>query len=237
MAFAVPIAERAQQLLNLSEPTEVQRTLVPASIREAAIVALNRGETHYTDRPGILPLRQKVAEFLRARFDVTVNPKSSVVITCGATEARFVAVQQLLQPGQTLRALSHSERVQGAAIVRGLSLLTASDADADTGAIYLNSLTPEDIRSRWLARAKDSGGWVIFEVMGDAAFHPAAAGLLEQTVTIGAIGDEAGLAAWRVGFLAAPEKNATPLRDFKQALTICTTNLSQWAALAHLEQV
>lgn len=237
MAFAVSIAERVQQLLNLPESDEAQVTEVPASVRKAAIIALERGETHYTDRPGILPLRQKVAEFLTVRFDVTVNPKSSIVITCGATEARFVAVQQLLHPGQTLRALSHPERVQGAAIVRGVSLLTADDADADTGAIYLNSLTPEDIRSRWLARAKASGAWVIFEVIGDRAFHPVAAGLLEQTVTVGAIGDEAGLAAWRVGYLAAPEKNATPLRDFKQALTICTTNLSQWAALAHLEQV
>lgn len=236
MAFAVPIAERAQQLLCLPEPEIVKASAVSESVREAAMAALGRGETHYTDRPGILPLRQKVAELLTTRFGVIVNPKNSVVITCGATEARFVAVQQLLHPGQTLRALSHPERVQGAAIVRGVSLLTDSDADADTSAIYLNSLTPQDLGLRWLARAKESGIWVIFEVIGDSAFHPAAMGLLEQTVTVGALGDDAGLAAWRVGYLAAPEKNATPLRDFKQALTICTTNLSQWAALAHMEQ-
>ncbi|TVR85364.1 MAG: hypothetical protein EA416_16980 [Trueperaceae bacterium] len=71
---------------------------------------------------------------------------------------------------------------------------------------------------------------------GEASFHPAAVGLAEHTVTIGALGLDAGIEAWRVGFLAAPSATAGPLRDFKQALTLCTTNLSQWGALALLEE-
>jgi aspartate/methionine/tyrosine aminotransferase len=236
MAFAVPIAQRAQQLLQLPETTEAPNVQLPASVSEAAMAALKRGETHYTDRPGILPLRQKVAECLTAQFDVTVHPKSSIVITCGVTEARFVAVQQLLQPGQAFVALSHAERVAGAAIVRGVKLVSPEIA-TEAAVIYLNSQTPESVRDVWLKRTKDSGSWIIFEVMGESDFHPAVMGLAQQTVTVGAIGETAGLAAWRVGYLAAPEKDAAPLRDFKQALTICTTNLSQWAALAHLEQL
>lgn len=61
--------------------------------------------------------------------------------------------------------------------------------------------------------------------------HPATLGLADQTITIGSIGLAEGMASWRLGFLAAPVAKAGPLREFKLALTLCSTNVSQWGAL------
>jgi aspartate/methionine/tyrosine aminotransferase len=69
-------------------------------------------------------------------------------------------------------------------------------------------------------------------------FHPSAlTGWGDRVVTIGEIGLEHGLVGARLGYLAAPAGKSAGLRDFKQALTICSTNLSQWAALAVVEDL
>jgi aspartate/methionine/tyrosine aminotransferase len=238
MELIVPLAARVRRLQEL--PPEARDAVargravpVPAAVRTAADEALQRGETHYTDRPGILPLRQQVARRLARDFGAEVDAAKGVVITCGGTEARFVAVQQLLPEGGTLVALSHPERVAAACIVRDVALAgpAATVADGARVALYLNGETPDDVADAWLERARDGGWPIVFEADAGGR-HPAALGLAEQTVTIGSLGLEEGMASWRLGFLAAPAAKAGPLRDFKQALTICTTNVSQWGALA-----
>jgi aspartate/methionine/tyrosine aminotransferase len=259
MELIVPLAARVRRLQALPpearDPVARGRAVpVPAAVRAAADEALQRGETHYTDRPGILPLRQQVARRLARDFGAQVDAAKGVVITCGGTEARFVAVQQLLPEGGTLIALSHPERVAAACIVRDVNLVgpdatvvgpdatvvgpdatvvgpdatIASDARV---ALYLNGETPDDVADPWLQRAQAARWPVVFEADAGGR-HPAALGLAEQTITIGSLGLEEGMASWRLGFLAAPAAQAGPLRDFKQALTICTTNVSQWGALA-----
>jgi aspartate/methionine/tyrosine aminotransferase len=236
MGLAVPLARRVAELRgSVAAPRDGGDTVVSAVAREASVTALERGETHYTDRPGIVPLRQRVAALMSERFGVAIDAGKGVVITCGVTEARFVAMQQLVPVGGTVVALSHGERIAGACIVRGAGLRAPDAAVDGEVTVYLTGDTPAEVRDPWLARAAERGWAVVYEP-GDGSFHPATVGLAEQTVTIGAIGLDAGIEAWRVGYLAAPAATAGPLRDFKQALTLCTTNLSQWGALALLEE-
>jgi aspartate/methionine/tyrosine aminotransferase len=236
MGLAVPLAARVAALRGVpAAGRDAEDGFVPAAVREASIAALERGETHYTDRPGILRLRERVAALLRERHGVDVDPAGGVVITCGVTEARFVAIQQLLGSGDgTVVALTRGERVAGACVVRDVRLAGPDAAVAGPALIYCPWDAPSSVRDPWLERARARGWPILFEDGGEG-FHPVAAGLQEQTVTVGGLGLDHGLEAWRVGFLAAPTATAGPLRDFKQALTICTTNLSQWGALALLE--
>lgn len=233
MAFAIPLTERAKELLARGyNRLHGSAGPVPEAAAAATSEALARGETHYTDRPGILPLREQVTRQLAERFAVTADPKANTVITCGVTEARFVAVQELLKPGQTLYAGVHPERLEGALIVRGTQFTT----DIGTAQVlYLASSMSETAQRSILEAAADEAT-LVFELDDDAStFHPAQLPAFEnRTVTIGDLGG-ANLLSWRVGFLATSTTFAAGLRDFKQALTICTTNLSQWAALAVLE--
>ncbi len=235
MELAVPLAERAERLAargydELSGPSGP----VPEAAVRATLDALERGETHYTDRPGILPLREAVTRKLRERFGLDIDPKANTVITCGATEARFVAVQELLGPGDGLYAGAHSARLEGPLVIRGAGLTETLET---ARVLYLTSSLSEDAQ-RGLLEGLSGDALIVFELDDEAStFHPARLeAFADRTVTIGDLGVPDGLLSWRVGFLAAPSASAAGLRDFKQALTICTTNLSQWAALAVVAQ-
>lgn len=233
MALVFPLAERAARLqaLGYSELSGSHGS-VPEGVSRQTLAALARGETHYTDRPGILPLRVRVSEVLSEQFGLTLR-EADTVITCGVTEARFVAVQELLAPDEALFDASGEQRLTGALVIRGATL---ADEISKAQAVYLTSAMPEEVQ-RGLLEHLPEDAYVIYEVVSNAGtFHPAQlATCAARTVTLGDLGTEEGLLSWRVGFLVAPHPSAAGLRDFKQALTICTTNLSQWAALALLE--
>lgn len=236
MTLSVSLADRAKKLLELNrDAVSVSSDVAPEAAREAAIAALGRGETHYTDRPGILPLRKKVAEMLNARFDLQADPKT-IVITCADTEARFVSVQCLLGAGDALLCLKNAALLEPALVIRDARLVKPEEGLEPVKVLYLTSDTSETQRNIYLQHAKENNWWIIFEVTSDDTFHPARdTALKDKVVTIGAIGKARGLESWRVGFLHAPKGEAPELRSFKQALTICTTSLSQYAALAVLE--
>jgi aspartate/methionine/tyrosine aminotransferase len=68
-------------------------------VREAASQALADGETHYTTRPGLNPLRRAIADKLARENGITVHPEREVLVTCGTREALFVALHVLLERG------------------------------------------------------------------------------------------------------------------------------------------
>lgn len=236
MPLAVALAKRVGRLPTQSSVASGSNVPVPDAARAAAIDALDRGETHYTDRPGIMPLRTRVAERLEADHGIHVDPKQGVVITCGVTEARFVAVQQLLPAGDgTVVALAHRERLEGACAIRDVALVGPEVEPHGPVLVYLCEDVDRAQRDAWLARARSADWPVVAEVGPAFDANPVAFDLHDQLVTIGDIGAPHGAEAWRVGFLAAPTTTTGPLRDFKQALTICTTNVTQWGALALME--
>jgi aspartate/methionine/tyrosine aminotransferase len=232
MPFSIALSERAKILLahRVEAPANTGLDPAPANVRLAVEAALDRGETHYTDRPGVLLLREKIAERIRERFGIVIDPKRDVIVTCGITEARFLATQQLLQPGDTVAAPTSSEPIFGAAVLRGAAL--TESVPADVRMVYLQSSTPEASLRSHLALTPSSGV-VLFEIDERASrFHPGQVeGFAHRTITIGGLGEE----SWRIGYLASPGGASDSLRDFKQNLTICSTNLSQWATLAAFE--
>jgi len=73
-----------------------------AHIRDAAKRALDDGETHYTTRPGLNPLRRAIAEKLKRENAIRVHPEREVLVTCGTREALFVAFHVLLERGDEI---------------------------------------------------------------------------------------------------------------------------------------
>lgn len=71
----------------------------PEPIIKAGIRALQQGETHYTSNAGILELRQAIASHLLGRYQVAYDPFSEIVVTVGVSEALYLAMTALLDPG------------------------------------------------------------------------------------------------------------------------------------------
>ncbi|MCL7389293.1 MAG: aminotransferase class I/II-fold pyridoxal phosphate-dependent enzyme, partial [Thaumarchaeota archaeon] len=71
----------------------------PQHIKEAAIEALKRNETHYTPTPGIQELREAISEYLREVYSVDFDWRSNIAVTVGAKQAVFAVMLTLLEEG------------------------------------------------------------------------------------------------------------------------------------------
>jgi aspartate aminotransferase len=72
--------------------------ITPKHIRDAAIQAMNAGETHYVASAGIPALRKAVADKLHDDNGIDVEP-SGVIVTPGGKQALFEAALALVEPG------------------------------------------------------------------------------------------------------------------------------------------
>ena len=73
--------------------------ITPAHIRQAAIDAMDAGDTHYVASPGTIALRQAIAAKLRVDNGIEVDPLGGVVVTPGGKQALFEAAMALIEPG------------------------------------------------------------------------------------------------------------------------------------------
>jgi aspartate/methionine/tyrosine aminotransferase len=71
----------------------------PAPIAEAAIEAIRRGKTMYTQAFGLPELREAISDFYRQRYGVTV-PAARIAVTNGASGALNLAFACLADPGR-----------------------------------------------------------------------------------------------------------------------------------------
>jgi aminotransferase len=81
--------------LGIGEPDFV----TPEPILRAGMHSLQHGETHYTSNSGILELRQAVSRNLKRLYGVDYDPETEILITVGVSEALYLALTAILDPG------------------------------------------------------------------------------------------------------------------------------------------
>ena len=235
-------------------------------IVQATIDALNRGETHYTDRVGIIPLRQAVAARIAAEDGLEYNPQGEVLICGGGREALFVATQMIIQPGDEVLVPTPASRsfAEGVRLAGGVPIAVrtrAEDGFALQAEAVAAALTPRTRVLLFASPNAPSGGVTTgsdlaaiaaltrehdLTVIWDETFRPfvfdgvrqeniaALPGMRERTAIVGSFSARYAMAGWRTGYVIAPARLLHPIVMLKQALTICSAALSQWAALAAL---
>lgn len=260
--------------LDLPAPTAAGRDLsgdhpvfdLAPEVRANTRAALDRGETHYADVPGVAELRDETARALRA-WGLNVNGADGLIITAGEQEARFLAIQMLAHLGYRvlLPEVVHPGARKAAALGRvdvgrvamdPMTLMpdVSSVRRALAGgraALYLespNRLTGKVIDRRPLTTIAEevtrSDGIAIWDaalapwVPEDVDYAMAAAlpGMAERTVTIGSLWSGTGIEGWLAAYLAGPPSLLTQGKNLKQILAICTTTPAQWAALGALQR-
>lgn len=95
-ARAMQLKKEGQDIINLSVGEPDFDT--PQHIKKAAILAIENGQTKYTPVSGIPELRQAIAKKFDHDNGLTYQP-SQIVVTNGAKQAIFNALQVLLNPG------------------------------------------------------------------------------------------------------------------------------------------
>lgn len=233
------------------------------TVAEAAARALESGQTHYVDVPGIAPLREAAARLL-AEQGAPCRP-ANVLITAGPQEARFLAVQVLGElagplvlpevvhpgvrqalgvralptltvPADPARGMLPDPAALGAALAAGGRLLYLEAPSRLTGATY----SAEDWAAIGALVAEHGAGLVVDQGMapwaeGSQAAEALGGAGLERAALIGELVPGQGLESWQVGYIAADEAWLPALTSQKQIMAICTSTPAQYAALEAME--
>lgn len=81
--------------LGVGEPDFV----TPRPFLQAGVESLLEGHTHYTSNSGILELRQELSKHLSRLYGVDYHPEDEILITVGVSEALYLAMTAILDPG------------------------------------------------------------------------------------------------------------------------------------------
>ena len=233
----------------------------PASVIEAAVIALRGGENQYAPLPGVPALREAVFEHQRNWYGL--DPED-VLITFGATEAIASALLGLCDPGDevvvlepyydsyaacitfagatrrpvTLRppGFDVSEEVLRAAIGPRARVMLLNSPHNPTGRV-LGRAELELIAAACLEHDLICVTDEVYEhLVYDGEHIPIAtlSGMASRTLTISSVGKSFSFTGWKIGWCSGPAALVAATRMVKQFLTFAGGTPLQHAAAAAL---
>jgi aspartate aminotransferase len=236
----------------------------PRNIIDAAVKAMQNGQTHYAPSAGIPEAREAGAEYLSKTRGVKITPEQVVVmpgakpfIYCGVV-ALINAGDEVIVPNPGYPPYRSVVKFVGATpipvrlreenefrfkIDEFRKLITPK-----TKMVILNSpcnptggvLTTEDLEAIY-AEAKKHDFWILSDeiysrMIYEGEFHSIAAipGAMERTICIDGMSKTYAMTGWRLGFAAMPEKLAQYFFTLAINNFSTTATFSQWGMVEGL---
>ncbi len=234
----------------------------PAAVVDAAVNALRKGDTHYTESIGRPALRQAIAAMHTARTGRAVGPENAAVLA-GTQNGLFVASLCLAGRGDEVIALDPMYTTYPAAIGASGASLVRVPAPASAGfhpdlAALEAAITPRT-RAIFLATPNNPTGMVLSESdcdgvadiarrhglwlvsdevyagIAEAGCVPSlAARLPERTLTLGSLSKSHAMTGWRVGWVIGPADFIVHAENVALCMLYGLPGFVQEAALAAL---
>ena len=232
----------------------------PENIKNAAKLALERGETHYTQGSGIIELREAIAQKLNTdnKLDVTSD---DVLVTTGAKQAIFEAICTLVDDGDEVllfdpawvsyRAIvlfaggkpvmvPVSEQNDFAPakvenyITKNTKLIVLNSPCNPTGAVY-----DKNVIKNIAQLAEDNDVFVISDevyekIIYDAQHHSIGTLIPELTVTVNGFSKAYAMTGWRLGYATAPRSILKGMLKIQQHSVSNATSFAQRAGVEAL---
>lgn len=244
-------------MLTLGEP----EFDTPQPIREACKEALELGRTHYTENRGEAAVRLAIAEFERQKRGLSYTAEE-VILTLGATEAIYIALAGVLNPGDqvviptpafslydTAARLCGAEPVSldtsgtcfqltAEALEKVLTpktrLLILNSPNNPTGVIYSRE-NLEQIRQ--LVKERD-----LFILCDDVYWglspcftFTCFSDLKDRILAVQSFSKPYAMTGWRIGYLMAQEEIAAKLNVIHSHTVTCAPSMLQSACFAALK--
>ena len=235
----------------------------PAHVKEAAVAAIERGETNYTSNAGLPALRTAIADTLAREYGHSYGA-GDVLVTTGGMEALHLACLSVLEPGDDLLIPSpgwpnywtQAQLADATPVEVPMAFPYDLDADRvidrmgpDTGAVMLCSpsnptgrvFTDETVAGV-IEAAREHDAYVIAdEVYAALTYDRDPTGMAtlvddsEHVITIGSCSKAYAMTGWRVGWLATESSVVDETTKIRESTTASTPTPSQHAAIAALE--
>ncbi len=231
----------------------------PEPIKRAAIKAIQRGYTKYTQTAGLPELRQAICDKLQRENKLTYTPRQ-IIVANGAKQILFEIMQVLIDPGDEVVIpipywVSYPEMVKLAGgtcayvnthqfkltpsdlskvISKKTKVLILNSPNNPTGAVYTRSelrAIAEICVDKGITIVSDE----IYEHLIYDGGHVSVAGLSHRvkdaTIIVNGLSKAYAMTGWRVGYCAAPEPVARALNSLQDHLTSSPCTIAQHAAI------
>ncbi|MFM9001453.1 MAG: aminotransferase class I/II-fold pyridoxal phosphate-dependent enzyme [Opitutia bacterium] len=139
--FAIVSKMKDAVSLGIGEPDFV----TPFHIREAAMNALEKGRTSYTDNRGTSQLREEISRYVAANYGPEYRPDDEIIVTIGVSEALDILLRATLNPGD--KVLYHEPCYVSYA--PSVALCHAEAVPVRTTAADQFALDPVALRAAW----------------------------------------------------------------------------------------
>ncbi|MDD5497327.1 MAG: pyridoxal phosphate-dependent aminotransferase [Atribacterota bacterium] len=262
--IAMDVMEKAQQLekegrdiihLEVGEPDFE----TPSAIKNAAIKAIQNGDTHYTNSLGKLEFREEIAYYYQRKYQVKVSPEQ-IIVTSGSSPAMYLIFAAVLEPGDEV-ILSDPHYACYPKIIQFLGGKPVFvPINEEEGFKYnLNTIkkhiTPKTKLIMVNSPANPTG--IVFSkedlqaianlgyyILSDEIYH----GLVykgeehsmleftDHTFVLDGFSKRYAMTGWRLGYLIAPEKYIRPLQKIQQNFFICANSFIQIAGITALRE-
>ncbi len=236
----------------------------PEFVKEAAIAAIRAGHGQYARMSGIPELHRALSAKYRRDPGLSYAPDTEIVVTSGATEAIFAAIQGVCDAGDEVVLFepfydSYKACVRMAGAAARIVTLREPDWRFDEGelraafgprtrAVLLNSphnptgkvFSPDELAAiAELCRERDVlciTDEVYEHLVYEGRHVPMASlpGMRGRTITISSFGKTFSLTGWKVGWALAPPELAAAVRAAHQFITFATATPLQHGAAAAL---
>lgn len=80
----------------------------PAVATRGGLAALSAGDVHYTSNSGTVELRQAISDQVQHLYGVRYDPESEILVTVGVSEALYLALTAILNPGDEVIVPDHA---------------------------------------------------------------------------------------------------------------------------------
>ena len=129
--------------LGIGEPNFV----TPDHIMQKGIDSLLRGQTAYTSNSGMIELRQAIAGYVERLYGLQYDPESEVLVTVGVSEALWLALKAIVDPGDEVLVVQPCFVANAAAVemAGGVPVIVGTDVEHEfqvTGAALEAAITP-----------------------------------------------------------------------------------------------
>ena len=236
----------------------------PEPIREQAKLSLDNHETHYIENNGALALRQAIAGYETSKHGIECS-EAQVIVTAGATEALFVSLLGILNPGdeviiptpafvlyEEIVKLCRGKVVHMDTVADGFQITpeNLSDCLSDkTKAIVLNSpnnptgtiLDKASLEAIHSAALKRNIFVICDDVYRELVYTDSYHSFTEyedvrdRTILVQSFSKPWAMTGWRVGYLIAPPEVKERLELVHQFMVVSTPAPFQKAAIAALD--
>jgi aspartate aminotransferase len=235
----------------------------PKHIKDACIDALNRGETHYAPSNGIPELLNAISDKIKNENHFPCTP-SQVIVSCGAKDAIYEAMEAVLNPGDetiilTPAWVSYEPCVQiaGGKIVRHninektfqlddsliervnarTKMIVVNSPSNPSGAVFNRNsmqLVADICEDHDLYAMSDE----IYEKMIYGREHISLAALgdmAQRTITINGFSKAYAMTGWRLGYAVAPIEIIRQMSTVQQHSVSQAATFAMWGAVAALK--